>query len=174
MGEAEAGWSGSIWQGTSSLYQAISQWQELPFEGHSFWRMQGGGSAPPSRDVESPMDEGRHAVDAIRDHGVHGPEPVFTLRAGVGLESGLFVGWVLVKTWPNPATFLPWYLKLAATFKVAGFLKLRHWVIARGENIFPPSCLSGWCFVDWDTLLLQEEDWCRRQSSPHKVFGWTL
>lgn len=105
--------------------------------------MQGGGSAPLSRDVESPMDEGRDAVDASRDHGVHGPEPVFALGAGVGLESGLFVGWVLVKTWPNPATFLPWYLKLAATFKVAGFLKLRHWVIARGGNIFPHSCQEG-------------------------------
>lgn len=33
------------------------------------------------------------------------------------------------------------YLKLAATFKVAGLLKSSHWVIARGGNITPSSCL---------------------------------
>lgn len=103
--------------------------------------MQGGESAAPSQHMESPTDEEGDAMDASRAHGVHGPEPVLALRVGAGLESGLFVGWVLVKTPPNVVTSQPWYSKLAVTFNMAGFLKLTHWVVARGGNIIPSFCL---------------------------------
>lgn len=117
--------------------------REAAFGGHG-----GGGSAVPSRHVESPADEEGDAMDASRADGMHSPELVLTLGVGAGLESELFVGCVLVKTWPNVVTSLPQYLKLAVTFNLAVFLKLTYWVVARGGNVIPSSCLSGWCFID--------------------------
>lgn len=52
--------SGLVWihhQSISSLYQAISQWQQLSCKRSSLWRTQGGGSAAPSLHMESPVDE---------------------------------------------------------------------------------------------------------------------
>jgi len=133
------------------LVQIHLPWHVLLVSGHfsaAAVALQGKLLSEDTGHMEAPADEARDAVDASRAHGVHGPEPVLALGAGGALESGLFVGWVMVKTRPNVVTSLPWCLKLAVTFNMAGFLKLTHWVIASGGNIIPSSCLSGWCFID--------------------------